>query len=339
MLYVTTRDKHDAFTAHRALEENRSADGGLYLPFRAPSFSQNELEALLNKPFHDCAAEILNVLFNTKITGWDLDFSIGNYPPQLKSVGHRIIMAESWHNPDQNYDWLVRRVSSVLCGRESTQPGNWLRIAVRIAVLFGIFAELKRAGIDQPMDISVVSGDFSAPISAFYAKQWGLPIGNIVCCCNENNSLWDLLCHGQMRTDGVSIPTAAPEADVSLPADLERLIFEGGGVAEVQRYLESCRQGRMYCVSEEMLAKLRRGLYVSVVSSQRMLDTIPSVYRTHSYLLSPYGALAYAGLMDYRAKSGGTHRCLVLTEKSPVCDRKTVSAALGISPDTLENYI
>lgn len=337
MLYVTTRNNRDAFTAQRALRENRAPDGGLYLPFRTPTFSREEIDALGEKPFGQTVAEVLNLLFKTKLTGWDVDFSIGRHPVRLENLRHRILMAESWHNPDWNYDRLVNNLVRLLL-EEADAPGDWVKIAVRIAVLFGIFGELKRRGIESA-DISVVSGDFSGPISAWYARQWGLPIGNIICCCNENNSLWDLICHGQLRTDGLSVPTITPEADVVIPEDLERLIYACGGATEVSRYLEACRQGRVYCPNDGVLAKLRSGLFVSVVSSFRMETTIPGVYRTSNYLLSLNSALAYAGLLDYRAKTGETRHALVLAEKSPLCDGDTVAGFLGIPREELKNLI
>ena len=337
MLYVTTRNNRDAFTAQRALKENRCADGGLYLPFRTPRFSATDISELTGKPFNQCVADILNLLFNSKLTSWDVDFCVGRYPVRLEPLGHRIIMAETWHNPDWSYDRMVNGLTSCLCKEEAT-PGDWVKIAVRIAVLFGIFGELRRSGVESA-DISVVSGDFSAPISAWYARQWGLPIGNIICCCNENNNLWDLVCHGHFRTDALSIPTSIPEADVSVPDDLERLIYECGGIQEVARYLDACRRGVTYCPNDFVLAKLRQGIFVSVVSSQRMETTIPSVYRTHNYLLSPCSALAYAGLMDYRARAGETRYAIVLADHNPVCSAETVARALGITVDELKRHI
>ena len=343
MLYVTTRNNRDAFTAQRALRENRGPDGGLYVSFRAPHLSLADIHALAEKPFNQCVAEVLNLLFNTRLTSWDVDFCVGRYPVRLETLRHRIIMAESWHNPDWNYARMVRSLVRHLRGDNGTAvPGDWAEIGIRIAVLFGVFGELMREGIvsaDNTVDISVVSGDFSAPMSAWYARQWGLPIGNIVCCCNENNNLWDLICHGQLRTDSLSIPTSTPEADVSLPVDLERLIYACGGITEVYRYLDCCRRGGMYCPNDAVLAKLRDGLFVSVASSQRIETTIPSVYRTHSYLLSPYSALAYAGLLDYRTKAGESRHAIVLAEKSPVCDAETVAKALGITTDELKRHI
>ena len=337
MLYVTTRNNRDAFTPSRVQRENRGADGGLYIPFRGPNFSAEEIAGLRDKSFGQCVADVLNALFSAELTNWDIDFCAGRYPVRTVSLGHRILMGETWHNPEWNFDRMVNSLSSFLCKEEGV-TGNWMRIAVRAAVLFGIFGQLQRMGVER-FDLSVVSGDFSAPMSAWYARRWGLPIGNIVCCCNENNTIWDLFSHGHLRTDGLSTPTLTPEADVSLPSDLERLICECGGVEEVERYLTASRCGSMYCPGDAIYAKLREGMFVSVVSTQRMESTIPSVYATHQYLLSPYGALAYAGLQDYRAKTGVTRHAVVLTEKSPVCDAETVAKAMGITEEAVKRYI
>ncbi len=338
MLYITTRNPNDVYTAHRALYENRGRDGGLFLPFRAPEFTEEELDVLLRSPFHKCVAEVLNRLFPVKLTEVDLEFAIGRRSVQLKNLGRRAIMAEVWHNPEGDYAYLEDSLTKLMQGENPT-AGNWVRIAIRIALWFGLFAQLRQAGFSEEMDVSVVSGNFAAPISAWYAKAWGLPIGKIVCCCNENSSLWDLFRYGQMRTDIVSISTATPKADITLPTDLERLIYAYGGVAETERYLRVVCQGRPYHASEGLLEQLRRDLHVSVISDQRMKNTIPSVYRTHAHLLSPYGALAYAGLLDYRTMAEVPRYGLVLEERSPLEDGDTVAQALDVDPKTVGDYL
>lgn len=333
MLYVTTRSNQDAYTAQRILRENRASDGGMYLPFRAPSFSKEDIQKLGEKSFGQNVADILNLLFQTKLTSWDVTFCIGRNPVRLTPLRHRIQVAENWHNPQGDFSWLVQKLTQQLCG--SAQQSGWAPIGIRIAVLFGLFGELKKQGIDSA-DISVVSGDFSLPISVWYARQWGLPLRNIVCCCNENNSLWDLVCQGQMRTDAVSIPTMLPEADVTVPAELERLIHGCGGSREVELYLNICRSGSVYRPSEAVLNHLRQGLFVSVVSSERILDTIPGVYRTHRYLMSSYTALAYSGLLDYRAKTGETSHAVVISDRSASAEAETVAKALAVSEEEIK---
>lgn len=337
MLYVTTRNNRDAFTVNRAIQENRASDGGHYLPFRHPRFSPEEMNVMLQKSFGQCTADILNLLFHTKLTGWDVDFCVGRHPIHLESLRHRIFLAECWHTPGYRFDRIVRALTARL-GGDGSHPSGWMEIAIRAAVLFGIFADLRREGIIEA-DISCISGDFIMPISAWYAKRWGLPVGNIIICCNENNAVWDLFCHGQMRTDAVSIPTILPAADVAVPDHLERLIYECGGILETQHYLDVCRKGRTYCPADGILTKLRGGIYVSVVSSQRIQSTIPGALRTHGHLMSPCTALSYAGLLDHRAKTGSTGYAIVWSEESPADEAQVVAHSTGIPEALISEWI
>ncbi len=315
MLYVTTRDNRDPSTAYRVLNGHRSPDGGFYLPFRHPKFSAVEIEALTEKSFGQCVAEILNLLFNCRLSGWDIDFYCGRTPVQLHLLEHKVLIAEAWHTTTGRFDQIAKTVTERICG-ESHPVSDWMNIAVRSAVWFGIYGEAKRQGMDT-LDISVVSGDFTLPISAWYARHWGLPIGRIVCCCNENNAVWELLCHGQMRTDSISIPTMIPEADIAVPAALERLAYEAGGIPEAANFSDACRRGIPYCPGDSTLSKMRDGFYAVVVSSLRAETTIPGVYRTHGYRMTPETALAYAGLKDYRSKTGQTRPVIVWAENNP----------------------
>ena len=335
MLYITTRNRRDAYTAQRALRESRGPDGGMYLPFRAPLYTPEEWKELAAAPFGQRVAEILNRLFGSKLTCWDVDVCIGRNPVPLVSLGHRTLAAELWRNSGLSYDHMARELAEQLLGQPDYRTG-WLAIALRVALLFGIFGQLPT---EEPTDISVISGDFAAPISAYYAKQWGLPIGTIICCCNENSGLWELLCHGQLRTDATNVHTDIPEADVALPEQLERLVFEAGGEAEVARYLASCRRGGTYAPTDPVLANLGRDFRVSVVSSSRIGQTISSVYRTHNYVLSPAAALSYAGLMDARAKPWLHKTALILAEKSPALDAKFTAASLKITEPELDGLL
>lgn len=337
MLYVTTRNHQDSFPVHPVLTQNRGADGGLFVPLNLPKLSEQECRKLSQLSFGQCVAEILNLFFSTKLTGWDVDFSIGRYPVRLEQLVHRIFMAENWHNPDWQYQRLERNLMELLHA-EADLPGNWVSVAIRMAVLAGILGNREILGMG-PVDIAVVSGDFTLPISAWYLRKMGFPIGNIICCCNENNQFWDLICNGQMRTDGVSLSTIVSEADITVPVNLERLISDCGNVLEAERYVNCCRRGALYSVSDTMLQQLRRGLFVSVVSSNRIETTIPNVYKTHNYIMSPSSALAYSGLLDYRAKTGITRNAIVMCDKSPVCETETVARVMDIPVAELKNMI
>lgn len=306
MLYATTRNSREAYTAQRALTENRGPDGGLYVPFRQPSLSP----ALLELPARDCMAQVLDQLFRKQLTGWDLDLAVGKRPVRLVSLNQKLLIAELWRNLDWSYDGLVKRLAQCL-GVEA--PGNWTQVAIGAAVLAALCGQLRQRGLDT-VDLAVVAGEMTLPMSAWYARQWGVPLGNLVLCCNENSGLWELLSHGQLRTDALAVPTCVPQADVAVPVGLERLIAGCGGSWEAARYLDACRLGQVYAPPEQVLGAMRQGLHVSVVSSRRLAAVIPGVKQTYGYDLPPGAALCYAGVQDYRAKTGQTNPVVILAE-------------------------
>lgn len=341
MLYVTTRDRKDAYTAARALNEDRGPDGGAFLPFQLKEFSGDEVRKLAEQSFGQNVADILNLFFSARIDGWDVDFAIGRYPYRMLTMSHRISIVETWHNPDWSFSRVVRNLTSIVRYAEDNNkmPSDWAWISVRIAFLFGLFGELLRDGavtIDKPMDIAVASGDFSATMAAWYARKMGLPIGTILCGCNENSAPWELLHRGELRTGAVKMDTLTSRCDYAVHPDLERLIYGVYGFDETQRYLSVCQKGGVYAPPPGTLETLRDGLFAAVVSQRRMEATIRNVYATSTYLLSPYSALAYAGLQDYRAVKGEARPTLIMTEHSPARFAETVAHAMGLSVEALK---
>ena len=62
MLYVSTRNNSDAYTAYRALHECNAPDGGYYFPFRLPHLSADELYAIKKQGPGETVAYILTSL-------------------------------------------------------------------------------------------------------------------------------------------------------------------------------------------------------------------------------------------------------------------------------------
>lgn len=342
MLYVTTRNNTDTYTAHRALTESRASDGGFYVPFRMPLFSRSDIEELAKKSFGQCVAEILNLLFATKLTAWDVDCTIGRSPMRLNILTQRILLGEFWHNLEWDFRQSASGLTELLTGKKEEAPSDWALIGIRIAMLFGMFGKLMRrdlVSVENPIDIAVPSGDFSCPMAVWYAKSWGLPVGNIILCCNDNNSPWELLHHGAFRTGAVAVRTITPEGDFVVPTDMERFISACGGRAETAKFIEDCRTGRMYVPSDAALENMRSGMYASVVGQNRVASAIPNVYSSHGCILEPYTALTYSGMMDYRARTGEGRNALILSERSPGSCLELTAEIMGISVDELRKKL
>lgn len=334
MLYATTRSKSNIETAYKSIHLDCTPDGGLFTPFRMTKFSTEEILALKDRSFGQNVAEILNYFFSCGLTGWDVEFAIGKTPVKFNTITHRIFVAESWHNSQWKLDYAVQLLSDRLRGEDGgKEVSNWTAVALRIAYLFAAYGQLLATEQIQPqaeLDVAVTTGDFASPMAAWYAREMGLPIGNIVCGCNANGAVWDLLHHGQMATGGIAAKTITPEADVVVPRNLERLVYETLGMEETVRYLDCCRTGSIYAAPEETLEQLRKGMFAAVISDDRINSVIHSVYRTSNYVFGPYSALAYSSLLDYRAKTGESRPALLLSERSPICDRDQVAKAMQV---------
>lgn len=340
MLYVTTRNRHDAFTAHRAIHEERAPDGGSYLPFRMPNCDQMMLADWSRKPFGQVVAEVLNMLLPTNSTGWDVEFSVGRHPVRFVKMGRRVTVVQMWRNPGDDYAYFEKALTRLIYKNED-KPSEWVRMAIRMAALAGAVLQFLRdeQGNEETVDVAVNARDFFTPMAVWYLRQMGFPIGRIICSCDENAAVWDLLRMGETRTDISALKTDSVGVDAALPPQIERLICATLGQEEALRYSEICARGGVYTVAAEKQKLLQKGLYAAAVSSRRTEGLIQSVYTTNGCVVTPQAAKSYGGLLDYRAKTGENRRTLLFEDSNPVFDKETVCAATGLTEAQLRENL
>lgn len=344
MLYVTTRGTQDAFTAYRTTHQDRGPDGGFFVPMQMPVFNQNDILKLSRNGFGQNVADILNLFFGTKITAWDVDVAIGRRVFSSCPAGHRTLRVQLWDDIHGNFRAVLRSLAQLVSPdlSDRTPICNWLEIGIRIAIIFAMFGELMSAGeirYEKGTDVAVSAGSFAMPMALWYARRMGLPIRTIICGCNENGIVWDLLHRGEATPGGVAMKTTTPEGDFAVPPDLERLLHGTLGHEEALHFWWCCTEGRTYVLSETNATAVSSGMFAAVVSMDRVATIIPSVYRTNRYILDPYGALSYGALSDYRARTGSVGTALLLTEASPVCASALVADYMHISQDELKRLL
>lgn len=337
MLYLSTRSKTESFTSHRVLREACAPDGGCFVPLRMPNI-QDRIHLLKTYSFGENIAYVLNLFFGTGITGWDVDCMIGKNASNLTSMRHRVVVARLWNNPVGDYEYIVQQLYWKLSDQNREKAGSWARIAIRIAVLTALTGELQKLGMEE-FDIAAPISDFSLPIAAWYGRKIGLPIGSIVCSCNENSVCWDLLHRGEMDTGASVIHTITPELDIQNPAELERLIYGVFGVDETLRYLEISAAGKSYFVNPFQLSELKSGFFTCVVGQKRVEPVISNVFRSTGFILDPCTAVAYGGLQDYRAKTGESKTTLLISDRSPLHTSAIVGRATGFTKEDLKKHI
>lgn len=343
MLYASTRSKVETYTAQRTLWSERAPDGGQFVPVKLPQFKRTEILRMRNRTPEDNIALVLNRFFQTEFSGKEVEYAIGRSYYRLKSIRHKMLMAELWHNPQGTFDALAGLLIPRIAAQPQTgAPGRWPRIALRIAVLFALYGDLLEKGEANPLyplDLAVPTGDFSWPMAAWYARRMGLPIESIILCCAENDGVRDLIHRGQIRLDAPTIPSIVPRCDCAVPEGLEEGIFALLGRDEVAEFLRIREKGGVYAVNPEQKRTLSEGMYVAVNSSKRLREVIPNAYRTFGYVLCPYGAMVYTGVMDFQSVTGKYNKVLMLCDHSPAHSLTTTAAAMGISPAELEKRL
>ena len=140
MLYVSTRNNSDVYTAYRALHEKNTPDGGFYFPFRLPVFSHDELRTFTNQGPGETIAHILNLFFGLGLSAWDVECVIGRAPFRIFPMNFRLLFAEVWHNPGESWDYFLKNLYALLVKKyDEETPDGWVLIAIEIALLFGIY--------------------------------------------------------------------------------------------------------------------------------------------------------------------------------------------------------
>lgn len=334
MLYLTTRSTTDAYTPFRTLGQGRGDDQGLFVPLQMPRLDASQILSLKTRTFGQNVADILNLLLNARLDGMDVDFCIGKYPIKFVPMSNRTVVAETWHNPDFDFARAVRNLSGRIRGLEDTSgvSTDWMWISARIAFIFslyGLLSQKEKAGICNPIDIAVPAGDFAAPMAAWYAREMGLPIENIICSCDDNDAAWELL-HGQKLDFS---------GNMKIPADLERLVYAIGGQEEAIKFVRAAESKAVYSFREGEDNSLGKEIYAAVISAERRASVINNVYRTSAYILDPGSAMAYGGLQDFRATDGKLNMTLIITERSPICSAQTVASAMEITVDVLRERL
>ena len=333
MLYISSRSKTDSFTAHRALHNETAPDGGVFVPFHLPVLDADFMQQLRGQSFCKTVSDILNLFFSCGISEWDVECSIGRTPVRVLEMSHRLLAAEMWHNPEGNYQHIEKNIFNKLTGGAG-EPTKWAKIAIRVAFLFGIYGSVLDERIES-FDTSVACGDFTQPMAAWYARKMGLPIGTIICACNENSGPWDLICRGELNTGASTVKTQVPLLDDACPIGLERIVFETLGQDAVKELAEKCAKKSTFRVDAESLPLLNEGLTSAVVGDSRIGSILSSVYRTNRYIADHYAAIPYGAIQDYRARSGESKLTLFFADNSPVLQADKIASLIGLSSKEL----
>ena len=311
MLYLSTRNKADSFTAHKVLRSAAAPDGGMFMPMQIPVQDDFALDQFERMSFGETVATVINLFFGTGLTGWDVDFTVGRQAVELAAMGHKVSVAECWHNPAGSREYLVQRLYNLTLGDplNTCKPNLWFYCVVNIATLFGVYGMFCRRDV-YTFDIAVDAADLQMLFAVRYAQRMGLPVRKVILGCLDGDGLWNFLTHGDFTA-------AKKERNIGF----EALLWLAFGYKEVERYHASLEKKATYSLHPLALDSFRKDLFATVVGDNRAENVMENTWKTNAYQLENDTARAFGALLNYRAKTGENKTTLMFAKHAPAYEK------------------
>jgi threonine synthase len=158
---------------------------------------------------------------------------------------------------------------------------NWCRIMIQITYYFHAYAQFKQESKErsnEQVSFSVPTGNFGDVLAGFYARQMGLPIENLIIATNENKTISHFMKTGKLHSSQV-IETLSPAMDISLPSNLERLLYYYNYDYQTQS------------IPQDQLIELQKIFDCESISNELTLKTIRYIHSQYNYKIDPHTAV------------------------------------------------
>ena len=226
-----------------------------------------------------------------------------------------------------------RELAEKGCFFSSANSINWGRVLPQIVYYISAYCDLLRDGKlapGQSVNICVPTGNFGNILAAWYAREMGLPINQLICASNSNNVLTDFIREGVYDRNRTFYNTISPSMDILISSNLERLLYSlTQDTAEVRGYMAQLAETGRYQVSDRVKTKLQKrfkGYFCGDRETQRM---IRAMFDRYGYLIDTHTAVAFSALGQYRQETGDDAPAIVASTASPFKFCASVLEALG----------
>lgn len=210
---------------------------------------------------------------------------------------------------------------------------NWGRLVPQIVYYFSAYCDMLKAGeikMGDKINVCVPTGNFGNILAAYFAKNMGLPIKNLLCASNKNNVLTDFIRTGTYDRNREFYTTISPSMDILISSNLERLIYllANRDTAAVKEYMSMLKQKGKYSVSPEIFAKVKENFYAGCADDERCMEIIAKTEKEYGYVIDPHTAVAVAVHEDYVKETGDEAKTVIASTASPFKFNSDVMVAL-----------
>lgn len=239
---------------------------------------------------------------------------------QLTSLGGNITALEI----DGSFDDCQLMVKTAFQDKElneskSLSSANSINIARLLPQSVYYFWVHKQISQDEPIIISVPSGNFGNLTGGLLAKKMGLPVEKFIASTNRNDVVPKYLDSGKFEPRS-SIHTISNAMDVGDPSNLSRI-------------------QKLYNYD---LNKIRNDIVGYTYSDDETIDSISKTFSNNHIILDPHTAVGYAGLLEYKKEFKSDAPGVVLSTAHPAKFIESVEPAIGEKihiPNRLQHFM
>lgn len=193
---------------------------------------------------------------------------------------------------------------------------------------------------DEKINIVVPTGNFGNILSAFYAKNMGLPVAKLICASNENKVLYDFFETGKYDKNREFILTSSPSMDILISSNLERLIYwaAGNDAKKNVEFMTALTKDGVYEITPQMQEKLK-DFYGNYASEEETAEAIRTLYEKTRYILDTHTAVAASVYGKYKAETKDEQTATVIASTaSPFKFSRSVMDAIDPKYDAMEEF-
>ena len=167
---------------------------------------------------------------------------------------------------------------------------NWLRVMGQVSYYVWLTKQFT-----APINVAIPSGNFGNAYSAWFGRNHGLPINEILCSTNVNDVLRRFI-DGGVLEPLVTQPSVAPSMDIQIPSSLERLIFDLS--SDAKSFYDQLQTNSKAQLNEKSIDGLQNVFSSITFSDENITTLIQSLHDEFALVFDPHSVTSIQMALD-----------------------------------------
>lgn len=227
------------------------------------------------------------------------------------------IVKEIFNDQEFKHQYKLGAVNSI----------NWARVMAQIIYYFYVVFRFQDLHPNDPIAISVPTGNFGNIYAGYVARKMGLPINKLILATNENDILYRTIKSGTYKIKEV-VATYSPSMDIQVSSNFERFLFDilGNDGQKVRRNMNALQANGEFSLNAEQL-ELAQEVFIPVRVDTAETFSVINRYLEKGTLLDPHSAVGVAA-----GEVSGFPKYISLATAHPAKFGEAVVKATGKEP-------